>query len=200
MGNPIRRTIKTIGESKGPEVEDHSKAVPNAEIDPDYLTQEVAKYIGSISAQQQQGIINETVAQISQPISNAQIEHEIRVDIPRIESPVHCRSIITDLEAAFSQTPERSCWIVNMSQVDQPPLLLIGALERYQQELSSKGGILRLEVNSRNEYPDPILNRLASSFEIQYLDSASQAALEDELQGLDIDQIVQQIHSDDDEF
>ena len=186
MSNPIRRTIRTVG----------SPAVATA------TTNDVSATVDAVDESQLRDELESYLEELDQSIEPKitpagtnldEIEHEIRVEIPSIESPLHCRSVISDLEAAFTQTPAHSRWIVDLRGLQELPLLLIGALERYQQELAESSGVVRLELSSKNTYPDPILTRLASSFELQYIDSSEEMTLDEGRDLVDIDAIVQRV-------
>ena len=194
MSNPIRRTIRTVGAPSSASLGNSAleAKVEPSRIDDDLLRKELENYLHELPT-----TIDSTPAQQAEASSVDQIEHEIRVEIPSIDSPLHCRSVISDLEAAFIQTPPHSRWIVDLCGLEVLPLLLIGALERYQQELSEHGGVVRLEISDANSYPDQILTRLASSFELRYIDHAISVQPEDRSELVDIDSIVERVLDED---
>ena len=185
MANPIRRTVVTVGTPA-------AVAQPDAVcVDEEILRQELNSYLNELA----DPVVESNQAPASATTPDL-IEHEIRVEIPRIDTPLHCRSVIADLEAAFAQTPPNSRWIVDLRALDALPLLLIGALERYHQELSVTGGVMRLEVSAANNYSEQILTRLASAFELHYIDHENRTALHESDEVIDVDQIVQPLLRD----
>jgi len=187
MSNPIRRVVRTIGHPANPQ------NTSTERIEDDLLIKELQNYLEGLAQEPiEEAPRQEHDTPSEPPTVSDQIEHEIRVEIPHIGSPLHCRRVISDLENAFTQTPPRSRWIVDLRALEVLPLLLIGALERYQGELAESGGLVRLELNAAISYPEPILSRLASSFELCYLDGGAAIASDDSEEIVDIDEIVQQ--------